>query len=107
MKTAPHVAWRGFSLLELFAVITILGIVAAIVLPRMSSNESTAREKVRQHHVATINAAVDRYHAENGVWPKNDLSDIAADARYFPNGLPDDPTSKLPYRLDPSTNRAE
>lgn len=107
MKTAPQVHSRGFSLLELLAVVTILGIIAAIVLPRMSASESTAREKVRQHHLATINAAVERYHVEHGRWPADDLSDIAADVRYFPDGMPEDPTSGAPYRLDSQSHRAE
>jgi len=105
MYHAPLSRARGFSLLELFAVITILGIVAAIVLPQMSKNSSAAREKVRKYHQATINAAVQQYHEDHGTWPAKDLSDLAEDPRYFPEGLPVDPTSDSPYLLDPVTHR--
>ena len=49
---------RVFSLLELLAVVTILGIIAAIIVPRVTVSSSTAKTKVRDHHKATINAAV-------------------------------------------------
>ena len=46
---------NGFSLLELLAVVTILGIIAAIIVPRVTVSSATAKTKVRDHHKATIN----------------------------------------------------
>jgi prepilin-type N-terminal cleavage/methylation domain-containing protein len=95
---------RGFSLLELLAVVTILGIIAAIIVPRVTVSSATAKQKVRDHHKATINAAVERYYIDSGTWPAN-LSDIGTNINYFPDGLPVDPVSGNPYSLNATTHR--
>jgi general secretion pathway protein G len=96
---------HGFSLLELLAVVTILGIIAAIIVPRVTVSSATAKTKVRDHHKATINAAVERYFIDNNDWPEPDLSDIGANVNYFPDGLPVDPVTGLGYTLNTTTNR--
>ena len=60
---------RGFSLMELLAVVTILGIIAAIIVPRVAVSSDTAKAKVIAHHKATINSAVERWYVEKGAWP--------------------------------------
>jgi prepilin-type N-terminal cleavage/methylation domain-containing protein len=96
----------GFSLMELLAVVTILGIIAAIIVPRVTVSSDTAKQKVNDHNKATINAAVERWYIEKGSWPANDLSDIATDINYFPTGLPTDPTTNgTSYTLNATTHR--
>jgi prepilin-type N-terminal cleavage/methylation domain-containing protein len=95
----------AFSLLELIAVVTILGIIAALVLPRVQVSTDQSKETTCRHNRAEINISVERYYLHNGVWPANDLSDIAADLDYFPNGMPVCPSSGEAYRLDPATHR--
>jgi hypothetical protein len=71
-------------------------------------SSATAKTKVRDHHKATINAAVERYYIDNNVWPALDLSDIGANVNYFPDGLPTDPTDptgSTPYTLNATTHR--
>jgi general secretion pathway protein G len=96
---------RGFSLMELLAVVTILGIIAAIIVPRVTVSSDTAKQKVADHHKATINAAVERYYMEQGSWPADDLSDIGAEVDYFPEGLPTNPINGSAYTLNPATHR--
>jgi prepilin-type N-terminal cleavage/methylation domain-containing protein len=96
---------RGFSLMELLAVVTILGIIAAIIVPRVTVSSDTAKAKVNAHSKATINAAVERWYMEQGAWPANDLSDIGADANYFPDGIPTNPIDGSAYSLNPATHR--
>jgi general secretion pathway protein G len=95
----------GFSLLELLAVVTILGIIAAIIVPRVTVSSATAKTKVRDHHKATINAAVERYYIDNNTWPANNLSDIGANVNYFPDGLPTNPIDGTAYTLNATTHR--
>jgi general secretion pathway protein G len=95
----------GFSLMELLAVVTILGIIAAIIVPRVTVSSDTAKQKVNAHNKATINAAVERYYIETGAWPANDLSDIGADTDYFPDGVPTNPINGNAYSLNPTTHR--
>jgi prepilin-type N-terminal cleavage/methylation domain-containing protein len=96
---------NGFSLLELLAVVTILGIIAAIIVPRVTVSSATAKTKVRDHHKATINAAVERYYIDNGTWPASNLSDIGVNANYFPDGLPVNPVDGTAYTLNATTHR--
>ena len=96
---------RGFSLMELLAVVTILGIIAAIIVPRVTVSSDTAKQKVDAHNRATINAAVERYYIEEGSWPLDNLTDIGADTDYFPDGIPTNPLDGSAYTLNSTTHR--
>ena len=98
---------HGFSLMELLAVVTILGIIAAIVVPRVSVSAASAKEKVHEHNKATINSAVERYYIETGGWPADDLSDIRENDAYFPDGIPVNPVDGSAYALNSTTHRVE
>jgi len=96
----------GFSLLELLAVVTILGIIALVVIPRISVSANTAKKNADSQNKAEINSAVERWYFEKGTYPQKDLSDIGGDATYFPNGLPTNPVNGNAYTLD-TNNRAQ
>jgi general secretion pathway protein G len=96
---------RGFSLMELLAVVVILGIIAAIIVPRVAVSSDTAKTKVNSHNKATINSAVERWYVEKGAWPATNLSDIKADLNYFPSGLPTNPVDGSAYTLNTTTHR--
>ena len=100
-----HRRRRGFSLLELLAVVTILGVIAAIVVPRISSSKASAQSEVNKQNIAEINSAVERWYFEKGSYPADNLSDIAADASFFPEGIPKNPVDNKPYKLDSTTHR--
>ncbi len=97
----------GFSLLELLAVVTILGIIAVVVLPRLSVSSTLAKQKADAQNKAAIDLAVERWYFENGTWPADDLSDIGANKVYFPSGLPSSPTNGAGYSLNPTTHRVK
>lgn len=102
----PGSAMRSaFSLMELLAVVTVLGIIAALVLPRVITGTDQAKEKTCLHNRTEINITVERYYLHTDSWPANDLSDIAADTEYFPDGLPTCPVSGAAYRVDATTHR--
>jgi general secretion pathway protein G len=95
----------AFSLMELLAVVVILGIIAALIVPRVSTGTDNAKVKSCLHNRTEINITVEQYYLHMGTWPANDLSDIAADPNYFPEGLPACPCTGTPYRIDPTTHR--
>jgi len=102
----PHHRNRAaFSLLELLAVVAILGILAAMLLPRVVVSTDKTKEATCHHSRGEINMTVEQYYIHTGTWPADDLSDIAADLNYFPSGIPTCPSSGQPYRLDPTTHR--
>jgi prepilin-type N-terminal cleavage/methylation domain-containing protein len=90
----------GFSLLELLAVVTILGIIAVVVIPRISVSSGTAKQNAHSQNMSEINSAVERWYFEKGAYPAADLSDIGADASYFPDGLPTNPIDGSAYTLN-------
>ena len=96
----------GFSLLELLAVVTILGIIAVVVIPRISVSADTAKQNAHKQNIAEINAAVERWYFEKGNYPKANLNDIGSDPDYFPDGLPKNPLTDKKYKLN-NKNRAE
>ena len=95
----------AFSLMELLAVVVILGLIATLVLPRVISGTDVAKEKTCYHNRAEINITVEQYYLHTGTWPATNLSDIGADPNYFPDGLPTCPVSGAPYRIDGTTHR--
>jgi len=93
---------KAFSLLELLAVVTILGIIAAIVVPRVQVSTDTAKTKVNAHNVATMNASIERYYVDKSSWPAA-LTDLGTD--YLPDGVPSHPDGSSTYGIDATTHR--
>jgi len=97
---------QAFTLLELLAVVTILGIIAVIVVPRISTSSATAKQKAHLHNKAVINAAVERYYVEEGSWPSANLNEmLPPNYDYFPEGLPTNPVDGSAYVIDGTTHR--
>jgi general secretion pathway protein G len=97
---------RGaFSLMELLAVVTIIGVIATVILPRFATLTDTSTTRTNAHNKAQINSAVERWYVEKGVWPAADLSDMAADLNYFPSGIPANPVDNSAYTLNTTTHR--
>ena len=60
---------RGFSLVELVIVVTIIGILASIAVPRMTTASSNAKANALQATLANVRKAIDVYYAEHGKYP--------------------------------------
>src|SRR3990167_4988352 len=67
----------GFTLIEVMVVVVILGILAAIIVPKIMSRPEQARfVKVRQDILA-IQSALDLYKLDNGIYPTTDQGLLA------------------------------
>ena len=103
MKTRKSSRKGGFSLLELLAVVTILGIIALVVIPRISASAATAKENACFQNKAEINTAVESFYFTNAALPA-DLAAISI-AAYFPDGVPTNPVDSSAYTLNATTHR--
>ena len=94
------------SLLELVAVVTLLGIVAAVIMLRLRGDE---KDVVKKDACAVIKGEIELqsrlWYRTRNIWPSPDLSDIGADRTYFLKGLPKCPVDNSAYELDPTTHR--
>ena len=63
---------RGFTLIEIMVVVVILGILAAIVVPKVINKPDQARIVRAQQDVKSIESALDLYRLDNGVYPTTD-----------------------------------
>lgn len=86
--------------MELLAVVTILGIIAAIIVPRVTSSAETAKQKTCDHNCAHIASVVERYRESTGTWPSADLNEVDGALDYLPDGLPTCPVTGAAYTLD-------
>lgn len=63
---------KGFSLIELMIVITIIGILSIIVVPRLMDIPKKARVQAAKNQIASFGTALDRYSLDNGQYPTSE-----------------------------------
>lgn len=68
---------KGFTLLELMIVITIIGILSLIVVPRFMDIPKKARVEAARQQIAAFGLALDRYNLDNGIYPTTEQSLVA------------------------------
>jgi general secretion pathway protein G len=62
----------GFTLVEVMVVVVILGILAAIVFPKIMSRPEQARIVKVKQDISAIQSALDLYKLDNGIYPTTD-----------------------------------
>jgi general secretion pathway protein G len=81
---------RGFSLIEIMVVVVILGILAALVVPKIISRPDEARLVKARQDVLAIQNALDLYKLDNGFYPTTDQGLGALVAKPTSNPTPPD-----------------
>jgi prepilin-type N-terminal cleavage/methylation domain-containing protein len=94
---------RGFSLLELLAVVMIMGIMAAVIIPRIGGHTAKAKANVCLQYKGDIDDALEKYYFDKEIWA-TDLNDIQSDD-YYPTEIPVCPVTGQAYTIDPATHR--
>lgn len=69
---------NGFTLVEVLMVVVIISVMAAITIPKISSSSDRARRNADIATAHQVKAALDRYQAENGIYPKPSTAEFSA-----------------------------
>lgn len=102
---------RGFTLIEVMVVVVILGILAAIIVPRVMDRPDTARITKAKQDIRVLESALNLYKLDNHIYPTTDeglavLVQKPANAPNWKEGgyinrLPKDPWGRPYQYLNP------
>ncbi|HQT82092.1 MAG: type II secretion system protein GspG [Ferrovum sp. 37-45-19] len=67
----------GFSLIEIMVVMIIIGILAALIIPRVMDRPDQARQIAAKQDIATVVQALKLYRLDNGRYPTTEQGLIA------------------------------
>ena len=98
-------ARRALSLLELVSALTILGVIAMVAIPRFTNSAHKADVETCRLHSQLVEVQCALWNRRFGAFPKSDLSDIAGDDQFFPEGIPRCPIDSNGYQIESSTGR--
>jgi len=87
-KRVPRILARGFTLLELMVVISIIIILAAITLPQYQRTIVATREAVLRNDLRTMRSLIDQFAADKGRLPQS-LEELASEG--YMREVPVDP----------------
>ena len=63
---------KGFTLIELLVVLVILGLLAALIGPRILGRVGGAKQKIARSQIAMLEAALDQYRLDMGRYPSTE-----------------------------------
>jgi len=95
---------QGFTLIELLIVMVILGLLAALVAPKMFGKAEKSKQKAAKAQISMFEGAIDTYRLDIGKFPTNEQGFQALrvqpeglekwDGPYLPKEIPLDPWGK-------------
>jgi len=84
---------KGFTLIELMIVVAIIGILAAIAIPKFADLINKSKEGATKGSLSSVRSAIQVYYGDNEGWfPADTLDCLTANSKY----LSEVPKAKLP-----------
>ncbi|KAE9642324.1 type II secretion system protein GspG [Pseudomonas sp. PB103] len=113
-QSAGRLGQAGFTLIEIMVVVVILGILAAMVVPKVLDRPDQARATAARQDIAGLMQALKLYRLDHGIYPSLNqglkvLVERPADAknsnwRSYLERLPNDPWGRPYNYLNPGAN---
>ena len=105
---------RGFTLLEVLVVVMILGVLAALIVPRIMDRPDEARRVAAKADVNTLVQTLKLYRLDNGMYPTTDqglqalvqrptTNPVPPNWKQYLDRLPKDPWGSEYQYLQPGT----
>ncbi|MEM6329911.1 MAG: prepilin-type N-terminal cleavage/methylation domain-containing protein [Planctomycetota bacterium] len=94
---------HAYTLLELLAAITIVGVAAGLVIPRVLVHQDAGDKAACHTNRAEIEVQAKLWRRNTGSYPNTTLNDVGANTSYFPEGLPTCPVDGTAYTIDTTT----
>lgn len=88
MVLTTKIGKKGFTIIELLIVITIIGILLTIAQPTYKTSVKRAKETVLKENLFAMRSAIDQYYADNGTYPGS-LEDLVQ--KGYLRSIPRDP----------------
>ena len=84
---------QGFTLIELMIVVAIIGILAAIAIPKFADLISKSKEGATKGSLSSVRSAIQVYYGDNEGWfPADSLACLILNAKY----IAEIPLAKMP-----------
>lgn len=105
----PRARQQGFTLIEIMVVVVIMGILAALVVPRVLDRPDQARRVAAQQDISGLMQALKLYRLDNGRYPSTaqglqalvQRPDGARNWRPYLDRMPNDPWGQPYQYLNP------
>ena len=82
---------KGFTLIEMIIVFTLIGILVGLALPQYQSSLKKARENVLRETLFTLRKLIDQYYQDKAKYPAS--LQALVDDKYL-RSIPDDPITR-------------
>jgi len=115
---------KGFTLMEMLIVVTIIGILSAIIIPRLFTSTTSAKKSAREAERQTINSQIELFYFIEGVYPDGTVSnatsgdftsaawtacavetDETCTNKYWPEAVPSSDPLNCAWQWDTTTRR--
>lgn len=91
MAIKPENSQKGFTLIEMMIVISIIGILATIALPNFQKSIIRAKETSLRQSLFVMRDVIDQYYGDNGKYPES--LEILVENKYM-REIPRDPFTR-------------